>query len=141
LKVAHRLYGVAARYAALTVSTWGAAMGLLVPNSLIFRVHDAYILIDYINVATLAVALLGWADIVWHDIRGKLILPSINPHFRHRVCVLLYAFLGAVWLLKSFSAFSMVGEVAGAAPLGMFALFMSSICGVTAVAIALETRA
>jgi hypothetical protein len=135
------LYAFAARYASLTVSTWGALLGLFVPASLIFRVHDAYTLIDYVNVVALAVSLLGWADVVWHDIHGKLILPSINIHTRHRVCVLVYALLGAVWLLKSFSSFSMVGVVGGAIPLGVFALFMSTICGITAVAIALETRA
>jgi hypothetical protein len=135
------LYGLAARYASLTISTWGAALGLFVPASLVFRVHDAYELLDYVNTVALVVSMLGWADIVWHDIRGKLILPSINPHTRHRVCVLVYALLGAIWLLKSFSAFSSVGLVGGAAPLGLFALAMSSICGITAVAIALETRA
>jgi phosphoribosylamine--glycine ligase len=35
------------------------------------------------NAAILAACLLGAADIIWHDIRGRLILPSLDQHLRH----------------------------------------------------------
>jgi hypothetical protein len=133
------LHSLAARWAVLMVSTWGALFGLFVSNSLIYRLHDRYDALDWVNGVTLAICALGWADILWHDIRGKLIWPSFKAKRRHRVCVMAYSLLGATWVLKAFGH-AAITDIAGSAPLAIYALSMSTICGMVAVAIALEKR-
>jgi hypothetical protein len=141
MTTSERLYATSARLSALVTSTWGALLGLFSPSSLIARSHDTFDgTMDVLNAAILLVTALGLADVVWHDIRGRLIWPSFPTGRRHLVCVMMYSFLGATWLLKTFVAASAIGAVPGASMLVLFALCMASICGVTAVALALEER-
>lgn len=132
---------MSARLSALVISAWGGLLGLFSPGSLTARVHDQFDgPMDWLNAAVLLVASLGFADVLWHDIRGRMIWPSFNPQKRHRVCVLVYSLFGATWLLKTFVAAAAIGHVPGAPLLVLFALSMAAICGITAVALALEQR-
>jgi hypothetical protein len=132
-------YALAARWAVLMNATWGALFGLFVKNTLIYRLHDRYDALDYLNGAVLAICALGWADVIWHDIGGRLIWPTLNARFRHRVCVLTYSALGASWAIKAFGHAAAV-DVPGALPMAIFALSMTTICGMVALALALEER-
>lgn len=136
-----QLFALSARLAVLTISTWGALLGLFSPTSMVARIHDVFDgPMDLLNLSVLAVAALGFADVVWHDIGGRLIWPSFNPHKRHNICVLVYSYFGATWLLKTFTAAFAVGVVDGAPMLILFTLSMAIVCGVTAVAMTLEPR-
>jgi hypothetical protein len=136
--ISKKAYQIAARAATLSVSTWGAFLGLFVQPSLVSRVHGEYLAIDVLNVVILLGAGLGWVDFVWHDLCGKLLAPKMDARLRHVVCVLLYSFFGASWLVKAFS--SLASPVPGSLALALFALTMSLICGSTALAIALEKK-
>lgn len=141
LPTSYKLYSVAARLSALVISAWGALLGLFAPMSLTAQVHDTLDgPMDVLNVAVLCVAAFGLSDVSWHDIRGKLMWPSFDPSKRHAVCVGVYSSFGATWLLKCFVAASAVGHVPGAPIMMSFALSMAGVCGVTAVALALEQR-
>lgn len=136
-----RLFSVAARFAALTVSAWGALLGIFVQASLTAKLHDQFDgPMDALNLAVLLVAALGYADLLWHDIRGRLIWPTFDPRKRHKVCVFVYSIFGGTWLLKAFVSASAIGKVAGAPFMAAFALSMAAICGLVAVALALEPR-
>jgi len=82
---------------------------------------------------------LGWADVIWHDIRGRLLLPRIKPKLRHKVCVMTYSLLGASWVIKAFGHAAST-DIPGALPLAIYALSMSTACGMVALALALERR-
>lgn len=125
------LYALTSRWAALTVSAWSALLGL-------YGVRDGYELLDGINAGILMLAVLGFADVVWHDIGGRLIWPSLRECVRHRICVWVYSVLGAGWLVKAFA--SAAGGVRDAMLMTGFAVCMASICGLVAVALTLEQR-
>jgi hypothetical protein len=133
------LYALAARWSVLVNCTWGALFGLFVPTTLIYRLHDRYDLLDYLNAVVLAICALGWADVIWHDIRGRLLLPRIKPKLRHKVCVMTYSLLGASWVIKAFGHAAST-DIPGALPLAIYALSMSTACGMVALALALERR-
>lgn len=101
----HRsLHGIAARAAILAASTWTAGLQLWGTRSLAYAAAGPSALIDAINVGVLALAALGWADLLWHDIRGRLIWPSFPVHHRHTVCVYLYAALALAFGVRAFLA-------------------------------------
>lgn len=102
--ISARLYGTAARMLALSIAGFTSAFVLFVPESLVSTVAGDGTAVRVINVAILTLCWLGAADIIWHDIRGTLIWPSLDLHVRHRVCVMLYATLAALVGLRAFIA-------------------------------------
>jgi hypothetical protein len=136
------IYTLAARFAAITVSIWSALLGLVIPSSLTSRVQDAAgaasIVVDGLHWGVILVCVIGLADIVWHDLGGKKIWPSLSSRRRHVICVMGYASLGAVWLIKSFVAAA--SGVNGSHLLSLYGISMAMVCGMVTVAIALEVR-
>lgn len=132
------LYGVAARMLALTMAGWTAGFVLFSPTSIASRVAGDHIAGDVINATILLVCAIGWADIVWHDIHGRLILPSLSARVRHKVCVLTYSLLAGLTGLRAFvAAGSDRWEVLF---LGTYYLTCAVGIAIVAVAIALEPR-
>ncbi len=101
---AARLHAVSARWGILTASTWTAILQLSRPDSLAARAAGDGLVLDWINVGILALCALGWADLLWHDLRGRLIWPSFPQHARHHVCIGMYALLAAAFGVRAFLA-------------------------------------
>lgn len=95
---------VAAKGLLLTAVSSTALLVLLAPTSLASRASDgAGALSDVLAALALLAALVGWADIIWTDILGRSILPSLQARTRHRLCVLLYAALSGWYLIFTFA--------------------------------------
>lgn len=101
---AARLHALSARGGALTASTWTAGLQLWSPSSIAFRAAGDGTLIDAVNVGLLVLCAIGWTDLIWHDLRGRLLLPSFNPYLRHRICVGLFSALAAGFGIRAFIA-------------------------------------
>lgn len=133
-----KLYATAARMLALTMAGWTAGFVLFSPSSIAARVAGESVIGDAVNAAILAACALGWADVVWHDIRGRAIWPSFPSELRHRICVLTYSALAGLTGLRAFVA---AGSDAPAVLfLGAYYLTCAFGIGVVAVALALEPR-
>lgn len=141
MKTSSQLYAMAARLSVLTISSWGAMLGLFAEYSLTARIDGTFSLpLTLLNSCVLLGAALGYADVLWHDIGGRLIWPSFDPLRRHKLCVSLYGFFGAVWLVKSFVSLG-VPDVHDASTMALFSFGIALVCGLVSVAIALEPRA
>lgn len=133
-----RLFAIGARILALTMAGWTAAFVLFSPTSIASRVAGDSLPGDVINSAIVALCLLGWADVIWHDVRGKLIMPSVGTQTRHRICVMTYSILAGLSGLRAFvAAGSDRWEVLF---LGTYYLTCAVGIALVAVAIALEPR-
>jgi hypothetical protein len=133
-----RLYGIGARILALTMAGWTAAFVLFSPTSIAARVAGDSLPGDVLNAGIIALCLLGWADVIWHDVRGRLIWPSLPMQTRHRICVLIYSVLAGLTGLRAFvAAGSDKWEV-----LFLGTYYMTCAIGIAlvAVALALEPR-
>lgn len=86
----------------LTISTWSAALQLFEPTSVAARAVGDSSLIDIMNAIALGLCALGWADVLAHDIGGRLLLPGLPMRIRHQVCVALYSALGLAYWVRSF---------------------------------------
>ena len=131
-----RFYGVAARILALTMAGWTAFIVLFSPTSLAARIAGDSVVSDFVNSAILAICALGWADVIWHDIRGRLIWPTLPLQTRHRICVGVYALLAGLTGVRAFVA-------AGAQSLdvlfiGLYYVICAIGIGTIAVALALD---
>ena len=134
----HSLISMAARMLALTMAGWTAALVLWSPASLASSVAGDGLISHIINGCILALCALGWADIIWRDIGGRLIWPSFPAPLRHRICVLTYSALAGMTGLRAFvAAGSERGDVM---MVRSYYLVCAVAIGVVAVAIALETR-
>jgi hypothetical protein len=132
---------MAARFGALVAATGTGVVALTLPMSAAARSFGGSIIGEALNWVTLAGALLGWADLVWHDIRGRLLLPSLDPHFRHHVCVLLYHGLAAAWGLRAMVLFgSDTGQPIERFILGSWYLWTAIGVGILAVVMAVDER-
>lgn len=133
-----RFYSIAARVLALTMSGWTAAFVLFSPTSIASRVAGDSIPGDMLNVGILTICFVGWADVIWHDIKGSLIRSSFPQQLRHRICVLTYAGLAGLTGLRAFvAAGSDKWEVLF---LGTYYLTCAIGIALVAIAIALEPR-
>lgn len=136
--LSHKLSGLAARTLALTMAGFTAAFVLWSPTSIASRVAGESIAGTIINSGIVALCALGWADVIWRDIGGRLIWPSFPGPLRHRICVMVYAVLAGLTGLRAFvAAGSDRWEVLF---LGIYYLTCAVGIGVVAVAIALEPR-
>lgn len=133
-----RLYGIAARVMALATSGWTAAIVLWSPTSVAARMAGDSAAVYAINGATLACCSLGLLDILWHDIRGKLVWPTFPMQYRHRVCVMLYSMLAGLTGLRAFVAAA--SDYTNILLLGGYYLMCAMGIGIVAVAVALEPR-
>jgi hypothetical protein len=93
---------MAARWLALSASSWTAMLVLFGPETLSAKMMGDSASVTAFNAVILALTVLGWADMVWHDIRGKLIWPSFPALKRHQICVLLYGALAGAYGIRAF---------------------------------------
>lgn len=138
MKLSQKLYSISARMLALTMVGWTAAFVLFSPTSIASRVAGDSNAGDILNAGILLLCVLGWADVIWHDIRGRLIWPSFPMALRHRVCVLAYAALAGLTGLRAFVAAG--SDVPAVLFLGTYYLTCSIGIALVAVALALENR-
>lgn len=132
------VYSLASRLLALTMAGWTAAFVLFSPSSLAAKVAGESDANHVINVFILGCCTLGLADLVWHDIRGRLIWPSFPRRYRHHICVLLYATLAGLTGARAFVAAG--SDTASVMALGAYYLMCAVGIGLIAVALALEPR-
>lgn len=130
-------HAMAARGAILTASTYTAALQLWASGSLAFQAAGDGIVIDCINILVLLVSLLGWADLIWHDVHGRLILPSFNKALRHQICISTYMLISGAFAIRAFLA---VGNPAIVLTVGLYYIAMSLVAAIEAAAIAGEQR-
>lgn len=132
---------MAARFGALVSATGTAIVALTLPMSVAARSFGDSTIGWTLNWLTLAAALLGWADMLWHDLRGRLIMPQMDPHLRHHVCVLLYHGLAAAWLLRAMVILgSSSGQQIERAVLGGWYVWTALGVAILAIVMALEDR-
>ena len=123
---------------ALTMAGWTAAFVLFSPASLASRVAGASLASEAINALILAICALGWADVIWHDIRGRLIWPTLSLRVRHHICVGTYSALAGLTGVRAFvAAGSNAWEVVF---LGAYYVVCAVGIGLVAVALALDGR-
>lgn len=96
-------YQTAAKGLALTTVWATSALNLWAPSSLTARSAAGDVGV-WLSAVMLVLSAIGWADIVWTDIRGKLILPSLPGAIRHQCCVALYAVMGGLYGVFGFAA-------------------------------------
>jgi len=97
-------HALVARAAILVASGFTAGLQLFVESSLASRAAGDGSVMDALSYGVLALCGLGAADVVWHDLRGRLIWPSFPAELRHRICASLYLLLGAAFAVRSFVA-------------------------------------
>lgn len=132
---------MAARFAALTAATGTSIVTILLPMSSAARAMGSSVLGEVLIWLTLAAALLGWADIIAHDIFGRLILPSVDSHLRHKVCVYLYHWLTAAWFLRAMVMFgSDAGQPIERFVIGSWYVWTGISTAILAVLLALDDR-
>lgn len=134
-------YPMAARLGVLTAAGGTTAVALLLPMSSAARVMGNSVLAEIMVWMTLAAVLLGVADLIMHDIFGRLIMPSIDTHVRHRACVWIYHFLAGSWLIRSLVIIgSQSGQPIERMVLGSWYVATGVSVGVVAVLMALDDR-
>ena len=134
-------YAMAARFAALTATTGTSIITILLPMSAAARVMGDSAIGEILIWLTLAATLLGWADVLMHDIFNRLILPGIDPHLRHRVCIFIYHWLAAAWFLRAMVLFgSSAGQSLERFVLGSWYVWTGISTAILAVLIALDDR-
>ena len=131
------LHAVVARGLILTQATWTACLQLFSPTSVAYRAAGDGILIDYINVFVLLLCALGWADLLWHDLMGKLLWPSFPAKWRHQVCIWLYILLAGAYGIRAFVA---AGDQNFVIQVGLLYVIAAVWIMAEAVAIAMENR-
>ncbi len=136
--ITHKLTSMAARMLALTMAGWTAALVLWSPASLASSVAGDGLVGHIINGGILALCALGWADIIWRDIGGRLIWPSFPGPLRHRICVLTYSALAGLTGMRAFVAAG--SDRRDVVLVGSYYLICAVAIGLVAVAIALEPR-
>jgi hypothetical protein len=136
--ISHKLNSMAARMLALTMAGWTAALVLWSPQSLASSVAGDGWVSHVINGGILALCALGWADILWRDIGGRLIWPSFPGPLRRRICVLTYSVLAGLTGVRAFVASG--SDRSDVVLVGSYYIICAVAIGVVAVAIALEPR-
>lgn len=121
----------------LTTATCTGLLLLLSPDSLTARAASGP-LAQAIGIVMLVLAAIGWADMLWRDIGGRMIWPSLAAAARHQACVGLYAALSCVYAVLLTAA--MDPRVDASWVLGVNYLLLVIFFGTKAVAIARENR-
>ena len=129
------MHAFVARGLLLTVSTWTASLQLWEATSIASRAAGGSVLIDIINLIVLGLCVIGWLDVIVHDIGGRLLLPRFPARWRHQVCVALYACIGLAYGVRAFVA---SGEPSLVVQIGMLYLLVSMFALAEAGAIARE---
>jgi len=98
-------HATAAKGLVVTTMTCTGLLALFAPRSLTAVAADpSGALGDVLAWLGLALAMAGWADIVWTDMLGRQIMPSLDPLTRHKICVLLYSAISALYAIFAFAA-------------------------------------
>jgi hypothetical protein len=136
MAISARLNSTAARVLALTMAGFTSAFVLFAPGSLASKVAGHSHASEHINTIILAICVLGWADVIWHDVRGKLIWPTLSRRVRHHVCVGTYSALAGLTGVRAFvAAGSNAWELVF---LGAYYVICAIGIGLIAVALALD---
>lgn len=134
-------YQMASRLGALVAAGGSTAVTLLLPMSSASRTMGESVLGEIVIWLTLAAVLIGMADLIMHEIFGRLILPSIDSHLRHRACVWLYHFLAGAWLIRALVMIgSQTGQPIERMVLGSWYTATGVSVGVVAVLMVLDDR-
>lgn len=134
-------YPMASRFGALVAAGGSTAVTLLLPMSSASRAMGESVLGEIVIWLTLAAVLLGMADLIMHDIFGRLIMPSIDSHLRHRACVWMYHFLAGAWFIRALVMIgSQTGQPIERMVLGSWYAATGVSVGVVAVLMALDDR-
>lgn len=131
------LQGIAMRGPVLAASTYTPIVQLFFPSSLARVASGDGDVISLINWAVLCLALLGWADLVIHDIFGKLLFPRISVRIRHQFCVYFYCVLAGAFGIRAFLA---AGTLETTFVVGTYYIFFAAFLLLNAYLIALEER-
>lgn len=86
----------------------------------------------------LVLAAIGWADIIYTDLLGRSIWPTLQPRLRHQFCMLIYSVFAAMYAVLAFVA--MDPRVPSSWILIANYLLVSLFSAVLTVAIGQETR-
>lgn len=98
-------HATAAKGLLLSSVTITALLVLAAPSSLTARATDhAGDLSELMSWAGLLMATVGWADVLYTDTTGRLILPRLQTHVRHLFCTMLYAALTGWYAIFAFAA-------------------------------------
>jgi hypothetical protein len=97
------LLGLSAKGLFLTAVCTTSALSLLSPNSLTAAASLAP-MGDAVSLIMFALSLVGWADVVYTDTTGRLLLPAIPQGVRHRLCTSLYSSISGLYLVLAFTA-------------------------------------
>lgn len=124
---------MAARWLSLTVASWSALLAVFSVGSVANRAAGDSEVALVLNVVLLALSLLGWADVVWHDIRGRLIMPSLPMHKRHKICVATYATMAGIFGIRAFA----VAELPVTDRVLITGYYLATAVGIALVAVAL----
>lgn len=131
-------HATAAKGLVLSAVCATAALNLWSPISLTAKAVQGDIGI-WMSVFVLCASAIGWADIVWTDAGGRLILPSMPMEMRHRGCVALYASIAGSYGVLAFAALD--NSVSTGWILELHYVLMAVFSAVLAASIALEERA
>lgn len=102
---ADRFYRLAARTLLVATALTTSALALLSPQSLTARAADGSGLVgNALAAAMLLLAAFAAADVIAHDLFGRLLLPRVGYRLRHSVCVLTYAAIAGLYLVFAFVA-------------------------------------
>ena len=98
------LYPIVAKALAMMTMMTTAFLRLYAPTSLTAMASDHALLADPIAWAMLAMSVIGFADIISHDVFGRDLLPKVPAKTRHKGRVLFYIFGAAVYWIFAFAA-------------------------------------
>lgn len=129
------MYSTAAKFLALTACTFTSLIALFVPvNVLSVLMYTNRTFGIVTNAALFALSLIGWIDLIWHDILKRgFIVPRLDKHMRHHLCVGYYSSLSGIFAVRAFVA-------AGATPSAsvlMGSYYLSIAVGIAIIAVAL----
>lgn len=131
-------HSTAARWLALTCAIWSALLAMFSDGSVAARAAGESGIATLLNVVLLALSALGWVDMLWHDISGRLIWPSLNAGIRHRICVSVYATIAGIFGVRAFAVAGL--DVLDRVLITGYYLAIAIGIGTVAVALALEER-
>jgi hypothetical protein len=98
------MHSIAAKALALTTMTTTAMLRLFAPTSLTATASEHAPLASPIAWMMLALVVIGWVDIIVHDLLGRDLLPRLSVKTRHKGCVLFYMTLASTYWIFAFAA-------------------------------------
>jgi len=89
----------------LTTMTCTAMLSLFAPASLTAVAADkSGSFGDFLAYVGLALCAIGWGDVLVNDLLGRDLFVRMNQQSRHKLCVLLYSGIAALYAIFTFAA-------------------------------------